>query len=97
MRLRLAIKIQRYIEEPWRYGYRMPRYTRPQIEQSRAVCRRRWCMKGRSRIPYIPTDDELTERFGFGMGILADAAMDEDDAEKFKDRMWTELSQTDGD
>lgn len=89
MRLRLAIKIQRYIEEPWRYPFRMPKYTRPQIEASRSACRRHWRDE---RVPCMPSDEELAERYGLIMGVLIDAMIDNPDkADEFKDQMWTEL------
>lgn len=71
MRLRQAAKIQRWIEEPRRHDFRRhPGWRRETIWRSRTVCRRHDRLK-RRRLPYLPTDDELTERLDIATSLFA--------------------------
>ena len=82
MRLRTAIKIQRFVED-WDLG----RWKNATVWESRRICRRKW---KDHRLPYIPSDDELNERVLLGMSILADALIENDnEREAFKEAIWT--------
>ena len=91
MRLRTAIKVQKYIENGWmskRQG-KGPIWRRETILKSRDICRRKWRHK---RVPYVRSDEELNESFGFMMSILADVIIeDESERDEFKNKLWTEL------
>jgi hypothetical protein len=78
MKLRTAIKIMRYEEEPWRYRRLGPRYSIGQIRKAWKLCERKWRDR---RVPYLPNADELQMRCDifdqlllggplFGEGIL---------------------------
>ena len=44
------------------------------------------------RVPYIPDDDELMERFGITMSIFADVLIDdESERDEFKNRLWSDI------
>jgi len=90
MRLRTAIKIMRLLEEPRRRNYRpTPLWKPPTIWHARDICRRKWRDR---RVPLIPGDDELTERFGIIMSFLGDAFIsDPVERDKFKEKLWSEL------
>jgi hypothetical protein len=95
MRLRTAIKIQRFYEEPidrkgklrhrglsWPYNVR-------QYMASRIICKRYWRDR---RVPYIPSEDELEDRAEIQMCMLADVAIeDQDEREAFKEQVLAEL------
>lgn len=89
MRLRTAIKIMRYIEEPWRYNTQSPSYSRRQVQEAWKVCDRKW---RDHRVPMLPGEKELDMRgeimeqlllggpmFGDGIleGIVSDEILDE--------------------
>ena len=85
MKLRTAIKIMRYIEEPWRYRYRSPKYSRGQVQRAWKICDKKWMDH---RVPHMPSDEELEMRGGifeqllvggpmFGGGILEGLVPDE--------------------
>jgi hypothetical protein len=96
MRLRTAIKIQRFYEEPIdrkgrirHKGIRLP-YNASQYEKSRIICKRHWTDR---RVPYIPSDDELNNRAEIQMCIFADAFIeDENERDAFKEMALLELS-----
>ena len=86
MRLRTAIKIQRLVQEPWRWGRKAPRWKLPTRWESLRIGRRKWRDR---RFPYIPDEDEAKETALLGFSILADAIIeDEDDREAFKEMLW---------
>lgn len=72
MKLRTAIKIMRFVEEPWRSRRRPPNHVRAQIWEARRICRRKWLDR---RVPYMPSDEELEERYEIMMGILTDLTL----------------------
>ncbi len=67
MKLRTAIKIMRYEEEPWRYRRCGPRYSCQQIREAWKVCERKhrraknWMDRDR-RVPDLPDDEQLEMR-----------------------------------
>lgn len=91
MNLRQAIKIQKSIEEPWTCNYANLHWNRETIWKSRTVCRHHDNFKRRRGMPYIPTDDELTERLQWFASIMADACIeDEEEREAIKEKIWSE-------
>jgi hypothetical protein len=98
MRLRTAIKIQRFYEEPidkkgklrhrglsWLYNTR-------QYLISRTICKRHWRDR---RVPYIPSEEELKNLTEIQMCILADVVIeDENERETFKEHVLSELAST---
>jgi len=85
MKLRTAIKIMRYEEEPWRCRRRGPRYRIGQIREAWKLCERK-CRD--LRVPYLPSNEELEMRADifdqlllggplFGEGILQGLVPDE--------------------
>lgn len=59
MKLRIAIKIMRYEEEPWRYRRCGPRYSCQQIREAWQVCERK---QRDQRVPLLPDDEQLEMR-----------------------------------
>lgn len=96
MRLRTAIKIQRFYEEPinrkgklrhsglnWPYNVR-------QYLISRIICERHW---RDHRVPYIPSGDELKSHAEIQVCMLADVLIEnEDEREIFKERALSGIS-----
>jgi len=93
MRLRTAIKIMRYIEEPWRYTKRPPQHTREQVSKAWKICDRKWRDR---RVPDLTDEEQLEMRgeiftqlllggpmFGGGIleGLVPDEVLDEARAE----------------
>ena len=90
MKLRTAIKIQRRLEEPFRKRKFDPggKWKKETIWKSRTVCRRRVVDR---RIPYIPDDDELKERFKLMIGILGECMIDDPaELEAFQNELWSD-------
>ena len=91
MKLRQAIKIQKAIEEPHTVNFKSFHWSRETIWKSRTVCRRHNHMKKKSGMPYIPDDDELTERLQMMASILVDCVCDdEEEKDKLKEQIWSE-------
>ncbi|MCK9558186.1 MAG: hypothetical protein M0R50_09130 [Candidatus Cloacimonetes bacterium] len=95
MKLRLAIKIQRFFEEPIKRNGRLRHrgihcpYNHTQYKKSIVVCNRRW-MDG--RIPYIPSNSELKEREEIQICMLTDLLIDdENERDRFKEAALKEL------
>ena len=93
MKLRTAIKIMRCIENPITARGKLSagsrRWRRRTVLEARRICRCKWLDK---RIPYMPTDAELLERFGLGMSVLADCLIDDPaKCDQFKTELWTML------
>jgi len=98
MRLRTAIKIQRFYEEPIDQKGRLRHrglswpYNVEQYLTSRVICKRHWRDR---RVPYIPSEDELANRAEVQMCLLADIGIeDETEREAFKEHVLTELANT---
>jgi hypothetical protein len=96
MRLRTAIKIQRFYEEPIDQKGRLRHrglswpYNIKQYSASRTICKRHWRDR---RVPYIPSDDELENRAEIQICLLADVVIeDESEREAFKEHVLTELA-----
>lgn len=98
MKRRLALKICRALHDPLRY-----RMTGRGLRQSLRH-RGKWKFNtvhsankiGRDRFderfPYVPTDEEQVESFGFGMAALIDClAPTKEEATRRKDELWEML------
>ncbi len=86
MKLRTALKICNTL-----FGYRSIRHPRWRYQTARtaiAIGEKHW---RDSRFPCIPDEREREEGFGICMSILADCFMPEEQAEQFKEQLWTEL------
>ena len=70
MKLRTAIKICRSLHGPRAGLVARPTWRWPTILKARSVCRRHW---RDSRVPVIPTDEELGERWTLMLSMIGEA------------------------
>jgi hypothetical protein len=95
MKLRTAIKIQRSVEEPWRFkGRSFPEYRFDQYKKARCICIKK---SHDNRVPFVTSESDRLESFGIMMSVLADALVDDvEKRDQIKKDIWHEIEDIKG-
>ena len=91
MKLRTARKIANWFYGPYRWKkLRIRGWKHSTRRKAIKLCEKHWLDR---RIPYIPSEEEEIEGFGFMMGMLADCFIDDEkEREQVKNEMWEKIA-----